>query len=166
MVYTPNKHLASLFIREKMRGSSTPSYPGLPSLPVKVHLNLIPPLPKQLEPMRPTIALVTAAIHAYCFPSGVSVGYDVYGVFDGHGGKQAAVFASKHVLPLLQEELADTSVKTDIIVPEGLEGYNQLSEEDKLAWQAQDALVQQIPAALVATFHKVQQQFHEHTQVC
>ncbi|KAL0045273.1 hypothetical protein WJX82_002436 [Trebouxia sp. C0006] len=66
---------------------------------------------------------------------GVSIGYDVFGVFDGHGGKQAANFAAKHVLLTLQEELAD------------------------------DALVQQLPAALVNTFRKVQEQFHENTQV-
>lgn len=32
-----------------------------------------------------------------------------FGVFDGHGGKAAATFASRHVLPLLQRALNDES---------------------------------------------------------
>ncbi len=86
-------------------------------------------------------------------------------MFDGHGGKQAANFAAKHVLPTLQEELADITLTSDKAVPEELEAYSQLSDEDKLAWRTQDALVQQLPAALVNTFQKVQEQFHENTQV-
>lgn len=86
-------------------------------------------------------------------------------MFDGHGGKQAASFAAKHVLPTLQEELADVTLTSDKAVPEELEAYSQLSGEDKLAWLTQDALVQQLPAALVNTFRKVQEQFHENTQV-
>ncbi len=97
--------------------------------------------------------------------SGAAIGYNVFGVFDGHGGKQAANYASKHVLPVLQEELADGLPVQDLILPEDLEGYSKLTEEDKLAWQAQDALMQRLPAALVTTFRKVQEQFHEHTQV-
>ena len=97
--------------------------------------------------------------------AGVSIGYDVFGVFDGHGGKQAANFAAKHVLPTLQEELADVTLTSEKAVPEELEAYSQLSAEDKLAWHTQDALVQQLPAALVNTFRKVQEQFHENTQV-
>ncbi|DBA81256.1 TPA: hypothetical protein ACH3X2_006882 [Trebouxia sp. C0005] len=96
---------------------------------------------------------------------GVSVGYDVFGVFDGHGGKQAANFAAKHVLPTLQQELAEITLTPDEAVPEELEAYSQLSDEDKLAWHTQDALVQQLPAALVKSFQKVQEQFHENTQI-
>lgn len=97
--------------------------------------------------------------------AGVSIGYDVYGVFDGHGGKQAANYAAKHVLAILQEELADTALDEDTEVPKELEAYSQLCEEDRLAWYTQDALVKKLPAALVSTFQKVQEQFHEHTQV-
>ncbi|DBA75361.1 hypothetical protein WJX77_001579 [Trebouxia sp. C0004] len=97
--------------------------------------------------------------------NGVSIGYDVFGVFDGHGGKQAANFAAKHVLSTLQEELADITLTSDKAVPEELEAYSQLSDEDKHAWHTQDALVQQLPAALVNTFRKVQEQFHKNTQV-
>lgn len=86
-------------------------------------------------------------------------------MFDGHGGKQAANFAAKHMLPTLQEELADIILTSDKAVPEELEAYSQLSDEDKLAWHTQDALVQQLPAALVNTFRRVQEQFHKNTQV-
>ena len=30
---------------------------------------------------------------------------DLFGIFDGHGGKQAATFASKHMVPAVLEEL-------------------------------------------------------------
>ncbi|KAL3143652.1 hypothetical protein ABBQ38_002448 [Trebouxia sp. C0009 RCD-2024] len=96
---------------------------------------------------------------------GCCIGYDLFGVFDGHGGKQAAGFASKHVLPILQEELAGVDVKPDAALPEVLCEYTQLSDDDKLAWRMQDAMVQCLPAALVSTFKKVQDQFHAHTQV-
>lgn len=98
--------------------------------------------------------------------AGRRIGYDLFGVFDGHGGKQAANFASKHVLPVLQQELARASVKTDTALPEDLWGYTELSDEDKLAWQMQDTMVQRLPTALVSTFRKVQDQFHANTQVC
>lgn len=87
-------------------------------------------------------------------------------MFDGHGGKQAASFASKHVLPILQEELAGASLKTESALPEDLLEYSELSDEDKHAWHMQDTMVQRLPAALVATFRKVQDQFHANTQVC
>lgn len=35
--------------------------------------------------------------------AGCCIAYDLFDVFDGHSGKQAVSFASKHVLPLLQE---------------------------------------------------------------
>ena len=98
--------------------------------------------------------------------AGCCIGYDLFGVFDGHGGKQAASFASKHVLPILQEELAGVHVKSDTALPEVLCEYTQLSDNDKLAWRMQDTMVQCLPAALVSTFKKVQDQFHAHTQVC
>ena len=34
---------------------------------------------------------------------------DVFGIFDGHGGKQAAAFASKHLVPVLLGELQQGS---------------------------------------------------------
>lgn len=98
--------------------------------------------------------------------AGCSIGYDLFGVFDGHGGKQAASFASKHVLPILQEALAGVNVKPDTALPEIFSEYTQLSDDDKLAWRTQDTMVQCLPAALVSTFKKVQDQFHAHTQVC
>ena len=112
---------------------------------------------------------VLAHVMAICsfsqYAAGPSVCYDVYGVFDGHGGKQAAAFASKHILPILQEQLAGVDVNTDASVPEELESFPQVSDEDKLVWQTQDALLQKLPEALVQTFKRVQDQFHEHTQV-
>ena len=98
--------------------------------------------------------------------AGCCIGYDLFGVFDGHGGKQAASFASKHVLPTLQDELAGVDVKSDTALPEVLREYTQLSDNDKLAWRVQDTMVQSLPAALVSTFKKVQDHFHAHTQVC
>ena len=97
---------------------------------------------------------------------GCRIGYDIFGVFDGHGGKQAANFASKHVLPILQNELAGANINTDTALPEGLWEYTELPDEDKLAWQMQDTMVQCLPTALVSTFRKVQDQFHANTQVC
>ena len=97
--------------------------------------------------------------------AGCSVGYDIFGVFDGHGGKQAANFASKHVLRILQDKLAGVTVQAGADLPEELQEYSQLSKDDRLVWQTQDALVQELPAALVSTFQEVQEQFHKHTQV-
>ena len=94
-----------------------------------------------------------------------SIGYDVFGVFDGHGGKQAANFASKHVLPILQEELAEVDIKSDPTTPEELQKYSQVTDKDKLMWQMQDAMIQHLPTALVSSFKRVQEQFHNHTQV-
>ena len=98
--------------------------------------------------------------------AGCSIDYDLFGVFDGHGGKQAANFASKHVLPIFQEELAGASLTTDTALPEDLSEYTELSDDDRLAWQVQDAMVQCLPTALVSTFRKVQDQFHANTKVC
>lgn len=97
--------------------------------------------------------------------AGGCIGYDLFCVFDGHGGKQAASFASKHVLPILQQELAGAILKTDIALPEDLLEYTELSDEDKHAWHMQDTMVQRLPTALVSTFRKVQDQFHANTQV-
>ena len=97
--------------------------------------------------------------------AGSGISYDVYGVFDGHGGKQAATFASKHVLPVLQEELVAVQLKPASQLPEELESFSQISDQDRLVWQTQDALLSELPAALVNTFRKVQDQFHERTQV-
>eukprot|EP00208_Stichococcus_sp_RCC1054_P003755 CAMPEP_0206138556 /NCGR_PEP_ID=MMETSP1473-20131121/3407_1 /ASSEMBLY_ACC=CAM_ASM_001109 /TAXON_ID=1461547 /ORGANISM="Stichococcus sp, Strain RCC1054" /LENGTH=535 /DNA_ID=CAMNT_0053532023 /DNA_START=78 /DNA_END=1682 /DNA_ORIENTATION=- len=41
----------------------------------------------------------------------IKIGF--FGVFDGHGGKAAATFASRHVLPLLQNALKDPSAPED-----------------------------------------------------
>lgn len=38
-----------------------------------------------------------------------SASLDVFGIFDGHGGKQAAAFASKHLAPVLLGELQQGS---------------------------------------------------------
>lgn len=119
----------------------------------------------QRLPLQHFSCLQQAFTTALWFSAGSGVKYDVFGVFDGHGGKQAANFAAKHVLPILQEELADMSLKPGTTLPEALEGYSQVSDEDKLAWQTQDAMVERLPAALVSTFKKVQDQFHEHAKV-
>lgn len=109
---------------------------------------------------------VTAALYLLLlFFTGCSVGYDVFGVFDGHGGKQAANFASKHVLPILQHELAEVNVKAGAAIPEELQDYSQVTDKDKLTWQLQDAMIQHLPSALVSTFKKVQEQFHNFSQV-
>lgn len=113
--------------------------------------------PHQLTTLSPSCSWLLA---------GGCIGYDLFGVFDGHGGKQAANFASKHVLPILQEELAGASLKAESALPEDLLEYAELSDEDKHAWHMQDTMVQHLPAALVSTFRKVQDQFHANTQVC
>lgn len=47
-----------------------------------------------------------------CAPAeAIKIGF--FGVFDGHGGKAAATFASRHVLPLLQNALKDPSAPED-----------------------------------------------------
>ena len=106
----------------------------------------------------------------YVFPAyihaGTKVGYGLYGVFDGHGGKQAAAFASKHILPVLQQQLTSIQAPCGAKLCDELEDYREwLPEEDIFAWQAQDAFAEALPRALAQTFRQVQEQFHEHTKV-
>lgn len=90
----------------------------------------------------------------------------MYGVFDGHGGKQAATFAAKHIVPVLQEQLVSVPLSSDHQLIQKLEEYkNQLSAKDTATWQAQDTLLAALPGALVTTFSQVQKEFFEHTQV-
>lgn len=98
--------------------------------------------------------------------AGSKVDYGLYGVFDGHGGKQAATFASKHILPVLQQQLASVQASSGVKLAEELEDYReQLPAEDTAAWQAQGAFAEALPRALVETFRQVQEQFHAHTKV-
>ena len=98
--------------------------------------------------------------------AGTKVDYGLYGVFDGHGGKQAANFASKHILPELQQQLAPVPESSDTKLSEALQDYKeQLPAEDMAAWQAQDVFAEALPQALVETFSQVQDKFHEHTKV-
>lgn len=87
-------------------------------------------------------------------------------MFDGHGGKQAANFASKHILPELQQQLAAIQASSDFKLTSALEEYQeQLSVEDTSVWQLQDVFAEALPLALVQTFKQVQEKFHEHTKV-
>lgn len=87
-------------------------------------------------------------------------------MFDGHGGKQAAAFASKHILPELQQQLASIAAHPDFKLTEELEEYQeQLPDGATAVWQAQDVFAQALPNALVQTFRHTQNKFHEHTKV-
>ena len=55
------------------------------------------------------VAVNRAVVVTSCLLCAGPASLDVFGIFDGHGGKQAAAFASKHLAPVLLGELQQGS---------------------------------------------------------
>ena len=118
---------------------------------------------------------------------------DVFGIFDGHGGKQAAAFASKHLVATLLAEL-HSSGEADkggshpraaaargsggggvaegvgpgpCDPPEAAEvlGCAEIPAGDKALWRSQDRVSAALPGALCRAFRGVQEQFFNTSKV-
>ncbi|KAK9918098.1 hypothetical protein WJX75_001295 [Coccomyxa subellipsoidea] len=118
--------------------------------------------------------------------SGGNASVDIFGVFDGHGGKQAAVYASKHmmsaVLSALDQHIGKDDEDTcengmciptkhapdavvEVSAEEQLADCDVVKPEERALWRAQDAIVEAMPHALSDAFQKVEADFFEHTKV-
>ena len=94
---------------------------------------------------------------------------DIFGVFDGHGGKQAATFASRNLterlLSILMTKAATESELEDCSALDQLQNSEGVDSELWTAWDKQDKLITQLPGSLVESFHKLQHQFFQQAKV-
>lgn len=95
----------------------------------------------------------------------VATSFSAFGIFDGHGGKPAATFASKELLPMVMR-LADRCVdgsssssgpsrQASAAAAAAADGVDdeacseawgvEVTEEDRAVWAAQEALVERLP---------------------
>lgn len=86
----------------------------------------------------------------------VAVPFSAFGIFDGHGGKPAATFASKDLLPMVMRLAERALIPGDEPAPAAVAGADgkasetwgvQVSDADRAAWAAQDGLVERLPKA-------------------
>ena len=94
----------------------------------------------------------------------------VYGVFDGHGGKQAANFASRNLTDKLLAALEESTRSLEHEEPEStareeLQGCSRLEGADWALWQRQDRVIDALPAALTSAFQRLQADFFENCKV-
>eukprot|EP00201_Polytomella_parva_P010274 CAMPEP_0175054170 /NCGR_PEP_ID=MMETSP0052_2-20121109/9353_1 /TAXON_ID=51329 ORGANISM="Polytomella parva, Strain SAG 63-3" /NCGR_SAMPLE_ID=MMETSP0052_2 /ASSEMBLY_ACC=CAM_ASM_000194 /LENGTH=769 /DNA_ID=CAMNT_0016318829 /DNA_START=93 /DNA_END=2399 /DNA_ORIENTATION=- len=88
----------------------------------------------------------------------IEVPFSAFAVFDGHGGRQAALLASKRMLPILASFLQKSrdSAKMAALTSLGDDAFPEAlkteQEADKRFWVAQDALIEKLPKALYASF--------------
>ena len=94
---------------------------------------------------------------------------DVYAVFDGHGGKQAATFASRNLTEKLVGLLrkSASSDKTSKGSPDlhKLSFPAELDNEVWTYWESQDKLMEVLPGCLTEAFCKLQEDFFQQTKV-
>lgn len=88
--------------------------------------------------------------------------FSAFGLFDGHGGKGAANYASKnmlkHVLAALDAAQQPGAAQLDEVdMSEQLLGHT--APQDHALWQAQDRMVASLPAAICAGFEAADQDF-------
>ncbi|PRP77308.1 protein phosphatase 2C-related protein [Planoprotostelium fungivorum] len=57
---------------------------------------------------------------------------DYFAVFDGHGGRDAAIFASQNLHPLLAQNLENSHVSTEDSIKEAFQGVQRLMREKKI----------------------------------
>ncbi|KAK9814069.1 hypothetical protein WJX72_000281 [[Myrmecia] bisecta] len=103
--------------------------------------------------------------------------FDAFGIFDGHGGKLAAQYASKNLVNHVVGALDGISPSPDVTAPveeqlqqlmtkELADSTSQLvSDVDKQAWRAQDVLVDKLPQALSRGFEETQKDFWSRSKV-
>ena len=94
---------------------------------------------------------------------------DIFGVFDGHGGKQAATYASRNLVERLQAVLQEhTSLESDLQEPCSLQRLRTLDAVEDRTWQlwdAQDRVIQKLPSSLVECFSQLQSDFFKQAKV-
>lgn len=99
----------------------------------------------------------------------VEASVDIFGIFDGHGGKQAATYASRHMADLLLATLAEENMAEfakECEARDQLLACSHVTEEMSNLWEAQDQLVDVLPGSLTKVFGKLQTDFFQHTKVC
>jgi serine/threonine protein phosphatase PrpC len=86
--------------------------------------------------------------------SGPAASFAAFGIFDGHGGRQAATFASNALLKYLAAALDDPALPAPgaPLAPGDLPPVEGLPAEDVGEWLAQAELARRLPAALAAAF--------------
>lgn len=72
--------------------------------------------------------------------------FAAFGVFDGHGGKQSATFASKNLLPTVTKFLDRCAGEAPGAAASKLQGANP---EDVAVWTAQEGLIERLPKVLL-----------------
>eukprot|EP00798_Chlamydomonas_sp_ICE-L_P008245 gene8245-1514_t len=82
--------------------------------------------------------------------------FSAFGIFDGHGGKEAVVHSAKNMLPMVTKYL-DRLRSEDPSVPpipeqEDAEAPVEVEAADVAAWAAQEAMIDRLPKALHAAF--------------
>jgi serine/threonine protein phosphatase PrpC len=73
-------------------------------------------------------------------PAAGEASFSAFGVFDGHGGSQAATFASNHLLQAVMAE-----VDASPLPPPQLPAVEGLSEEEAAVWRLQATLMARLP---------------------
>lgn len=96
---------------------------------------------------------------------------DIYGVFDGHGGKQAATYASRNVtdklLASLKEKLATTgsSLNAASAAKQDPQLPPEVDRSLRDIWGLQDQITESLPESLADTFDRLQEDFFQQTKV-
>eukprot|EP00873_Tetraselmis_striata_P021650 jgi/Tetstr1/441914/TSEL_030121.t2 len=99
--------------------------------------------------------------------SGSEAPFSVFGLFDGHGGKGAANYASKnllkHVLAALDDAAAKPAAPLDAVdMSEQL--LSHTAPADRGLWLAQDCMVAALPAAMCAGFESTDADFKKRSK--
>lgn len=95
---------------------------------------------------------------------------DIYAVFDGHGGKQAATFASRNLTEKLLG-IAKESAASSIKAKRESGDLQELSFPAELDsniwshWESQDQLTEVLPGCLTDAFCKLQADFFQQSKV-
>eukprot|EP00884_Botryococcus_braunii_P009673 jgi/Botrbrau1/18707/Bobra.0386s0033.1 len=85
---------------------------------------------------------------------------DVFGIFDGHGGKDAAVYTSKHlfheVLACLPDHLPEDATQH---IPPDVKSTAHVPEEAWDQWKMQDRLMGGLAPAVLSAFNRINDKF-------
>lgn len=91
-----------------------------------------------------------------------STHFSTFGIFDGHGGKQAATYASKNLMTHVADYL-DRCSGSPVRAPDLPHAADEdeavgvfVTPQDKDVWAAQDALIERLPKVRTAWHCRVQ----------
>lgn len=94
---------------------------------------------------------------------------DVFGVFDGHGGKQAALFAKNHSLvhltSAIKEHVKQEGANFEGDIPEDLKSCSDVHQSVWTEWSQQQKLIESLPNAYISCFKHLQEAFFEGAKV-